>query len=271
MRDEEWHGKHVAIREAFPTATTERALRAAVRRRSEAAAATAAKKKKSKNKNKKRKSKKERNGNGDGDQGEDEIDEADGAEEDATEDFQDAVMVVPSAVSDELCDLIVELFEATEGWAGYPGNFLREGAGVVVDKSEKSTREIEIAAVGEDTSESAAAATAGATSIGRDGSGDGFNKKHGSAASSSVPHTPNKCCNGSSWARDLWAGVDWVLLQALTAALAAYEERLPGFSYMPNPLHDDGFRVKRYDSPSKSKSSSSSSSSSFSTSSISAE
>ena len=114
-------------------ATTERALRAAVRRRSEAAAATAAKKKKSKNKNKKRKSKKERNGNGDGDQGEDEIDEADGAEEDATEDFQDAVMVVPSAVSDELCDLIVELFDATEGWAGYPGNFLREGAGVVVE------------------------------------------------------------------------------------------------------------------------------------------
>eukprot|EP01048_Picozoa_sp_COSAG05_P006672 COSAG05_NODE_443_length_9791_cov_14.720388_9_plen_367_part_00 len=44
-----------------------------------------------------------------------------------------------------------------------------------------------------------------------------------------------------------WAAVDRLLLQALTHAVGLYENRYPGLVYLPTPLGDEGFRVKRYD------------------------
>ena len=114
-------------------------------------------------------------------------------------DLGDAVLTFEHALSDDLCDFVVELFEASPE-EHYQGNVLRNNQ-VIVDPLEKSTVEVEV------------------------------------AASKKVA----------------WQAVDWGLLQATTAALARYEEALPGFSYLPNPLYDDGFRVKRYDSPSPSR------------------
>lgn len=45
----------------------------------------------------------------------------------------------------------------------------------------------------------------------------------------------------------IWHAVEWTLLQALTAAMARYETRYPGYTFLPNPLHEDGFRVKKYE------------------------
>merc|ERR1712190_181864 len=44
-----------------------------------------------------------------------------------------------------------------------------------------------------------------------------------------------------------WILVDWLLIEALTAAVHKYEVSYPGISHMASPLHDEGFRVKRYD------------------------
>ena len=50
----------------------------------------------------------------------------------------------------------------------------------------------------------------------------------------------------------VWAGVDEILLRALTAALARYVRTNPGYSAMANPLFDEGFRLKRYPPPQES-------------------
>jgi hypothetical protein len=46
---------------------------------------------------------------------------------------------------------------------------------------------------------------------------------------------------------EVWHAVEWPLLQAMTAAFTRYEIRYSGYSFMPNPLHEDGFRVKKYE------------------------
>ena len=46
-----------------------------------------------------------------------------------------------------------------------------------------------------------------------------------------------------------WAGPEHLLLRALSAAVSKYERAHPGFARLPNPLYDEGFRVKRYSAP----------------------
>ncbi|KAL1526232.1 hypothetical protein AB1Y20_014955 [Prymnesium parvum] len=51
-----------------------------------------------------------------------------------------------------------------------------------------------------------------------------------------ISHSPN----------EVWDDIDFVLLQALTAALPAYAIDNPGFAKAAQPLGDEGFRLKRY-------------------------
>ena len=44
-----------------------------------------------------------------------------------------------------------------------------------------------------------------------------------------------------------WIKWDQTLLKVLTSVLYKYEANYPGFTYLPNPLWDEGFRMKRYD------------------------
>ena len=45
----------------------------------------------------------------------------------------------------------------------------------------------------------------------------------------------------------IWHAVEWTLVQALTTAFSRYEVRYSGYSFLPNPLFEDGFRVKKYE------------------------
>ena len=114
-----------------------------------------------------------------------------GAEAALSGDHHHGILVFDGMVSDELCDLIVELFGKSPQ---YQGNLIRDGQ-VIVDLSMKRTSEVEV-------------------------------------------HTQPS---------PVWAGVEFSLSQAMAHAFSKYESRFPGMSFLPNPLHDEGFRVKRYE------------------------
>lgn len=46
-----------------------------------------------------------------------------------------------------------------------------------------------------------------------------------------------------------WRKWDQTLLQVVVAVVNKYEVEYPGYTFLPNPLWDEGFRIKRYDPP----------------------
>lgn len=52
--------------------------------------------------------------------------------------------------------------------------------------------------------------------------------------------------------RSEWQAVDKSLAQVLVHVVGLYEMDYPGISFLPNPLWDEGFRIKRYDAQPKS-------------------